>query len=167
MEQVAQRAQEFIKELQDFPVAEFGQQIQDTLAAIESLAGSAELAGAIVAARALMESPKIPGTLDSIDRAARRADVAMAQLAELTGDADEALPPVLAEVSAALTDLREVLAEAETTLVETRGALANDSDVRVRMNLLMDEMTRTARSVRQFTEMLQARPEALLRGKPK
>ncbi len=165
MEEVARRAQKFVEELQNVPVAEIGQQVQDTLGAIERLAASAELAGAIAAARSLMESPEIPAAIANVSRAADRADSAMHAVTELAGSAGNSLPPVLEEANAALAGLREVLVEAQTTLSATRATLGRDSDFRVRINLLMDEMTRTSQSLRALTEMIQQQPESLLRGR--
>jgi paraquat-inducible protein B len=162
MERVARRAQEFIEELQDFPVAELGRQIMDTLAAVEGLAESTQLTGAIDAARSLMESPQIPEMLASIDRAARQADLAMSHVGRL---ADGPAQDVLAEATGALGELRGALTEVQGAMASTRQALDRDSDVRIRINLLMEELTRTARSVRQLTEMLQERPESMIRGK--
>jgi paraquat-inducible protein B len=162
MERVARRAQEFVEELQDFPVAELGQQLMDTLAAVEGLAGSTQLSGAIDAARSLMESPEIPEMLASINRAAGRADEAMVRVGRL---ADGPAEDVLAEATGALNELRGALTEVQAAVASTREALDRDSDVRIRINLLMEELTRTARSVRQLTEMLQQRPESIIRGK--
>ncbi len=165
MEEVARRAQQFILELQNVPVGEIAKQVQDTLASIEGLADSAELTGAIAAARSLMESPAIPAAFANVSRAADQADSAMQALSELAGRTDASLPPVLEEANAALAGLRQVLLEAEGTLSAARATLARDSDVRVRVNLLMDELTRTSRSLRALTEMIQRQPESLLRGR--
>jgi paraquat-inducible protein B len=100
--------------------------------------------------------------LASIDRAARQADVAMSHVGRL---ADGPAQDVLAEATGALGELRGALTEVQGAVASTRQALDRDSDVRIRINLLMEELTRTARSVRQLTEMLQERPESMIRGK--
>ncbi len=162
MEQVARRASEFVSELQEFPIAELGQQVMDTLASVEDLVESAHLTGTLEAAHALMESPEIPDMLASINRAAQRADAAMLGLGRIAeGPAED----VLVDASEALTELRGALVEVQAAVSSTRQALERDSDVRIRVNLLMEELTRTARSVRMLTEMLQQRPESMIRGK--
>ena len=162
LERAARRARAFVEELQNFPVAELGKQIMDTLAAVEGLAESPQLTGALDAARSLMESPEIPEMLASINRAARQADVAMSRVGRL---ADGPAEDLLAEATGALNELRGALTEVQGAVASTRQALDRDSDVRIRVNMLMEELTRTARSVRQLTEMLQQRPESMIRGK--
>ena len=95
-------------------------------------------------------------------QAAQRADAAMLGLGRIAeGPAED----VLVNASEALTELRGALVEVQAAVSSTRQALERDSDVRIRVNLLMEELTRTARSVRMLTEMLQQRPESMIRGK--
>ncbi|MET0611586.1 MAG: mammalian cell entry protein, partial [Pseudomonas caspiana] len=64
-----------------------------------------------------------------------------------------------------LPEMRGTLQQAQKTLGTANDSLAEDSPARQQLGQAMDEVQRTARSVRVLTDFLSRHPEALLRGR--
>jgi len=65
-----------------------------------------------------------------------------------------------------LADVQSTLAETRATLTAARRTLATDSALQVDLQTTLREVASSARALRELAEMLERRPEALLRGKP-
>jgi len=62
--------------------------------------------------------------------------------------------------------VQSTLAETRATLTAARRTLATDSALQVDLQTTLREVASSARALRELAEMLERRPEALLRGKP-
>jgi paraquat-inducible protein B len=107
----------------------------------------AELEGLVAAARRLVDDPALPRLL--------------ANLAE----GSEALAPAARRLDPTLRATTDLAAQARATLAETRVLLERSTMLPHKLERALEELTATARSMRQLTEMLERRPEAMLRGK--
>ena len=107
----------------------------------------AELEGLVAAARRLVEDPALPRLL--------------ANLAE----GSEALAPAARRLDPTLRATTDLAAQARATLAETRGLLERSTTLPHELDRALGELTATARSLRQLAELLERRPEAMLRGK--
>ena len=107
----------------------------------------AELEDLVAAARRLVDDPALPRLL--------------ANLAE----GSEALAPAARRLDPTLRAATDLAAQARATLAETRVLLERSTTLPHELERALEELTATARSMRQLTEMLEQHPEAMLRGK--
>jgi len=123
-----------------------------------------------LAARPLM-IPTVPGSLDKVqeqlqgivDKISRLPlDQIASNLNGSLGEMQKTLHQVNNEV---LPQMRETLAQSQKTLEAANGAFSDDSPQRQQLGQAMEEVQRTARSVRVLTDYLNRHPEALIRGR--
>jgi paraquat-inducible protein B len=129
---------------------------------------------AIRAARELLESEDIRGTLEAAHRGAQSLEPTLAEarktltsareVMEGLGDETEGLGD---DVSLTLAELRERLARTEKTLAALEGTLSGADDARMDVSRTLRELEQALRSFRQLAEYIQTHPEALLQGKEK
>jgi len=129
---------------------------------------------AIRAARELLDSEEIKGTLSAAHRGAQSIEPTLAEarktlrsvreVIEGLGDETEGLGD---EVKLTLAELTERLARTEKTFETLEGTLRGTDDARVDASRTLRELERALRSFRQLTEYMQTHPEAILQGKEK
>ena len=123
-----------------------------------------------MAARPL-EVPTVPGSLDKlqeqlqamVDKLSRLPleDIAK-NLNGSLGEMQKSLKQFNGDV---LPEVRDALNQAQKTLSTANDSLSEDSPQRQQLGQAMDEVQRTARSVRALTDYLGRHPESLIRGK--
>lgn len=125
-----------------------------------------------VAARPV-EIPTIPGSLDKLQEQLQAVvdkisklpiDQIAANLNGTLGDLQKTLKQVNGEV---LPQMRDTLVQAKKTVASANDSFSEESPQRQQFGQAMDEVQRTARSVRVLTDFLGRHPEALIRGRIK
>jgi paraquat-inducible protein B len=140
-----------------------------------------------LAARPL-EVPTVPGSLDKlqeqvqafvdkvskmpIDQIAANLNGNLAQLQstlkQVNADVLPQMRDTLKQVNAdVLPQMRDTLEQTRKTLASANATFAEDSPQRQQVGQAMDEIQRTARSVRTLTDFLGRHPESLIRGRLK
>lgn len=118
-----------------------------------------------------MEIPTVPGSFDKLQEQLQAFvdKVSRLPLDELAGNLNGSLSELqktLKQVNGTvLPQMRGTLQQAEKTLGTANEALAEDSPGRQQLGQAMEEVQRTARSVRVLTDFLSRHPEALIRGR--
>lgn len=131
------------KTIERVPFDELARDLRNTLKSTNALLGRlGELPLADVTA-------ELRGTLGTLDAALRRAEGTLRQF-------DERLAP----------ELGAAIAETRTTMKSANALLAGDAPAQQDLRNTLRELGRAAQSLRELAELLQRRPEALLRGKP-
>lgn len=119
------------------------------------------------------EIPTVPGSLDKLQEQLQSVvdkisklpiDQIANNLNGSLGELQKTLKQVNGEV---LPQMRDTLAETRKTLASANGSFAEDSPQRQQLGQAMEEVQRTARSVRVLTDFLGRHPEALIRGRLK
>lgn len=118
-----------------------------------------------------LEIPTVPGNFDKLQEqlqafVEKLGKLPIDELAKnLNGSLSE-LQKTLKQVNGTvLPEMRGTLKQAQKTLGTANDSLAEDSPARQQLGQAMDEVQRTARSVRVLTDFLSRHPEALLRGR--
>ncbi|WP_341523823.1 MlaD family protein [Pseudomonas sp. G.S.17] len=118
-----------------------------------------------------LEIPTIPGSFDKLQEQLQAfvdklSKLPIDELANnLNGSLSE-LQKTLKQVNGTLLpEMRGTLQQAQKTLHTANDSLGEDSPARVQLGQAMDEVQRTARSVRVLTDFLSRHPEALIRGR--
>ncbi|MEN1833649.1 MlaD family protein [Pseudomonas lijiangensis] len=118
-----------------------------------------------------LEIPTVPGNFDKLQEQLQAfvdklSKVPIDELAKnLNGNLTE-LQKTLKQVNGSvLPQMRGTLQQAEKTLSSANETLGEDSPGRQQLTQAMEEVQRTARSVRVLTDFLSRHPEALIRGR--
>ncbi|OCR21523.1 mammalian cell entry protein [Pseudomonas syringae] len=118
-----------------------------------------------------LEIPTVPGSFDKLQEQLQTfvdklGKLPIDELANnLNGSLSE-LQKTLKQVNGTvLPEMRGTLQQAQKTLHTANDSLGEDSPARVQLGQAMDEVQRTARSVRVLTDFLSRHPEALIRGR--
>ena len=166
IQQVLERMQSFVTELQStVNVDELVGGVMDTLAAVEALASSEDLHGALAALNRLSNLEaleNIPaGVLDTL----AELDRTLAEVRALVAATDERMTPLVSRAEDGLVSLSELLREAGSLLESLSAEVSADSELNFQMRRTLEESQAAARSLRQLAEFLERHPEALLRGR--
>lgn len=125
-----------------------------------------------VAARPL-RIPTVPGSLDKVQEQLQGVvdKISKLPLDEIANNLNGSLSEMqktLRQVNAeVLPQMRGTLQQTQKTLAAANSTFADDSPERQQLGQAMDEVQRTARSVRVLTDFLSRNPEALIRGRTK
>jgi paraquat-inducible protein B len=119
------------------------------------------------------EIPTVPGSLDKLQEQLQGvvdkiAKLPIDQIANnLNGSLDQ-LQKTLKQVNGeVLPQMRDTLVQTKKTLADANSSFSEDSPQRQQLGQAMEEVQRTARSVRVLTDFLGRHPEALIRGRLK
>jgi paraquat-inducible protein B len=117
--------------------------------------------------------PTVPGSLDKLQEQLQSVVDKISKLpleqiaANLDGSLSE-LQKTLKKVNGeVLPQVRDTLAQTQKTVTSANDSFAEESPQRQQFGQAMDEVQRTARSVRVLTDFLSRHPESLIRGRIK
>ncbi|MBT2372840.1 intermembrane transport protein PqiB [Pseudomonas fluorescens] len=117
--------------------------------------------------------PTVPGSLDKAQEQLQAfvdklSKIPIDQIADNLNGSLGQLNKTLANVNGqVLPEMRDTLVQTRKTLATANDSFAEDSPQRQQLGQAMDEVQRTARSVRVLTDFLGRHPEALIRGRLK
>ena len=117
-----------------------------------------DLRQTVQGANQLVASPETKGAIDNLNQALADAKTLLAVLGKDVG-------PLVASLQRTSDEASKTLEEAQATLQSMEAMTGRKSQVRYDLNVLMQELTNAARSIRVLTDYLADHPEALLRGK--
>ncbi|MEQ4501105.1 MlaD family protein, partial [Pseudomonas sp.] len=115
--------------------------------------------------------PTVPGELEKMQEQVQLIVEKVSKLpvqkiaGNLNGSLDEAHKTFKLFNADVMPELHTVLGQSRSTMEMAGAAPAEDSPVRQQANRTMDEVQRTARSVRVLTDYISRNPEALIRGR--
>ncbi len=141
----------------------------------------ADLEGAVSGANELMNSTDLRESIAGVDRLVNAPETqdlsrqVAAAIADLRSTLDRArktmanvdaeLAPALQKLGPALDQMSETLATAQTTLTSANQQLRSDSEMSFHLERTLSDVSDAARSLSAFLDMLEQRPESLIRGK--
>jgi paraquat-inducible protein B len=120
-----------------------------------------------------LEIPTVPGGLDKLQEQLQRVVEKISKLPidaianNLNGSLTEMQKTLQNVNGKVLPEMRDTLEQTKKTLTTANDSFAEDSPQRLQLGQAMDEVQRTARSVRVLTDFLSRHPEALIRGRLK
>ncbi|KPW34926.1 Paraquat-inducible protein B [Pseudomonas amygdali pv. mellea] len=115
--------------------------------------------------------PTVPGELEKMQEQVQLIVEKVSKLpvqeiaGNLNGSLDEAHKTFKLFNADVMPELHTVLGQSRSTMEIAGAALAEDSPVRQQVSRTMDEVQRTARSLRVLTDYISRNPEALIRGR--
>jgi paraquat-inducible protein B len=167
IQQVLERMRTFVTELQStVNVKELVGGVMNTLAAIEGLASSEDLHGALAALNRLSNLEALENIPAGVLETLAELDRTLAEVRTLVAATDGRMAPLAARAEDSLESLSGLLVEAGSLLESLSAEVSADSELNFQMRRTLEESQAAARSLRQLAEFLERHPEALLRGRP-
>jgi len=123
------------------------------------------ITGAANSINQLASSPSIKATLNSLSDTSEKFSRAAVSISAAVDKASGKIDPLVASVQRTSAETDATLKETRATLHEVQGALDPDSALSIRLNLALEQMTATARSIGDLSDYLRRNPSALIRGK--
>jgi paraquat-inducible protein B len=162
--------EEIAKTLLDIPYKELFDKIDRTIEGISRIVNSADMTGSMKALHeGLNESVKISKTinaqLEPTIISLRETSNTMRSTFEHAEKALSGKDGVPEQIKETLKATRSALAQAEQTLIFAQKHLGENSIVMQEVDNTMEEIAKTARSIRFLTEYLQTHPESVISGK--
>ncbi|NOQ65402.1 MAG: MCE family protein [Methyloprofundus sp.] len=163
-----------MQEFQKIPFQEVFVELLVTIKSIKKIAESEDLQLAIYGFAASLK--ELQGILTSFNRhsdaIALHAEKTLKHSGQAMQKLDQSIEPLMAEVQTTLASANHTLANTDKTLAqfsntaEDVGAVfSDDALLQQNLNNTLDELARSAKSLRRLTDYLQRHPEALIRGK--
>jgi len=167
--------EQLTRKLEDLPIEQIANRLNDTLAGIDGLLNSGDLQASIGSLNQLLKSAdglvthmdSEIGTLASDIRGTTDATRSLFAQAEKTLRFDEGVPGQIA------SELTGTLSASQLALKETRNAIENvngiaeqNANLGYEMSRALHQITELSRSMRALADYLERHPESLLRGKP-
>ncbi len=162
---------EFMKTVQNLPLAEIANKVEKTLDAIEKLATSPDLKQSLVSFHQTVDEihvfvqhldnevkPLSTSTQLTLDEAKKLFKDA----AQLARNLDSRIPPLIASLEDTSKAAGVTMKTADNAIERYAGA---NSPVRIELIKTLSEFSAAARSFRVLTEYLENHPEALIKGK--
>ena len=118
-----------------------------------------------------LEIPTIPGSFDKLQEQLQAFVDKLSKLpidelvGNLNGSLSEMQKTMKAVNSGVIPQMRDTLQQAQKTLGTANDTLSENSPARMQLGQALDEVQRTARSVRVMTDFLSRHPESLIRGR--
>ncbi len=166
--------EQLTKRIEELPIKEIADRLNETLAGINKLVNSRELQASIGSLNQLLKdsdglvknlTAEI-GPLSSDVRGTTQAARAAFAQAEKTLKFDEGVPGQIA------SSIKETLSAANGTLQETRKAVENinrvavqNADLGYEIDRTLEQIAELSRSIRVLADYIERHPEALIRGK--
>jgi phospholipid/cholesterol/gamma-HCH transport system substrate-binding protein len=115
--------------------------------------------------RNLTNSPQIMATLDSLKDTTANLDKTVTSVRVAVDHANEKLDPLVANLQKNSDEVNLTLKQTRAALVDLQSTLDPDSPLAVRLNVALEQLTYTTRSIGELTDYLQQNPSSLVRGK--
>ena len=157
--------QAFIKKMEGLPIDDIVKELRSAIKGIDDLVNSPELKGTVAGLDKLVNSPELEASITSLHNALDSFDAAMGSTRRVMDSVDGEIGPAVAQLRESANRVGEVLEKTEGLLNELKGALGEDSQLRVHTTTTMNEISKAARSLRVLSDYLQTHPEALIKGK--
>ncbi len=152
--------EELVRQVRELPLKEIFTKLNSTLTHIDEVVSQPELKQGVQRMdNVLANLEKLTTNLDQeLDEVTSNLDGTLKVSRHLLERLDNTLPPLVEQT-------KLTMKSAENTLNAMQGTLGPDSDLSTEAYSTLKEVKRAARDFRILTEMIQTRPEILIRGK--
>ena len=159
--------QQLVKTLENLPIRQIVEDLRNTLAAIESLSTSPELAEAVTSLnKTLQDFGKLARNVDSrVGPLATSIEETMRDTQKLVNNVDTQVEPTFADLQKALSSADLALKEAKVTIASLDDVVGVDSAFMWELKNTIRELQSMARQVNALVGLLQRQPDSIIRGK--
>jgi paraquat-inducible protein B len=165
---------ELAQTLKKVPIEEIFEKLQSAIESIEKILTAPELMDTVRSLNLAVSN--VNKLINNSDKLVLNIDRQVKPLAQsyqtvandaqnLLRNVDNQIQPVFYRLDSALENARLAFEQAEKTLKTYDNLVEERSEIRYKLNSALDETATAARSMRELTDYLKQRPDALLRGK--
>lgn len=166
--------EQLAKKLEELPIEQIANRLNDTLAGIDELLNSGDLRASIGSLNQVLKNTNVLvthldseiGTVASDVRGTTDAARSLMTQAEKTLRFDEGVPGQIASgLTGTLSAAQHTLEATHKTVENVNGIAAQNANLGYEMSRALDQITELTRSMRVLADYLERHPEALIRGK--
>ena len=159
--------QQLAKAFENLDIKGMAEDLRKTLAAVEQLATSPELAEATTSLnQTLKDFGKLARNVDSrIGPLTTSIEGALGDTRKLVNNVDAQVEPTFADLQKALNSADLALKQAKVTVASLEDVVGVDSALRWELNRTLLELQSMARQVNALVGLLQRQPDSIIRGK--
>ena len=167
--------EQLTRKLEDLPIEQIANRLNDILAGIDGLLNSGDLQASIGSLNQLLKHAdglvthmgSEIGTISSDIRETTDAARSLFAQTEKTLRFDEGVPGQIASgLTGTLSTAQHTLEATHKAIDTVNGIAAQNADLGYEMSRALHQVTELSRSMRVLADYLERHPEALLRGKP-
>jgi paraquat-inducible protein B len=165
MEQIREDATKALAKIGEVDFKGLGDAIKQAGISIKELAADPKLRHALASIDRIVSDPDLRRTIDQLDDTlgnVNRAVVSVKNTIDRTGNK---LDPLIASLMKSSDDLQSALVQARSTLASAQLVLSPGSPMTHKLDVTLEELTETSRSIHDLADYLQRNPSALIRGK--
>ena len=149
----------------EFDIHEISGRLTSILVGVDELSNSQDLRETLSGLNTIINDPDMQRLGQSIRRAMDDLGRASADASDLFKNADQDFGELVEELRPTFRQLTAALDELEQALAQSQRHLRGDSDQAYQLGETLREVEGAARSLREFFDYLERNPESLLRGK--
>ena len=159
--------QQLAKAFENLDIQGMPEDLRKTLAAVEQVATSPELAEATTSLnQTLKDFGKLARNVDSrVGPLTTSIEETLGDTRKLVNNVDNQVEPTFADLQKALNSADLALKQAKVTVASLEGVVGVDSALRWELNRTLLELQSMARQVNALVSLLQRQPDSIIRGK--
>jgi paraquat-inducible protein B len=169
LEEVIRDARDTLSGIRDIltspAIPEIIANLQDVSKNAVGLTRSVDTRLSAMASQADLTLKDIRALVDKANRQITPLAGAIEEIRGLAGNLNQRVEPVAAEITRTTAELNATLQQSQKTFANLSVMTAENSELRYNLEMLLTELTATARSLRAFSDYLDRHPGSLLRGK--
>ena len=139
--------------------------LEGTMSGANELMNSKDLRESIAGVNRLVNAPETQDLTKEVAAAIGDLRSTLARARQTMANVDEELAPALKKLGPALDQMSETLATAQAPLTSANQQLRTDSEMTFHLERTLSYVSDAARSLSAFLDMLEQRPDSLIRGK--
>jgi len=139
--------------------------LEGTVSGANELMNSKDLRQSIAGVNRLVNAPETQDLAKEVNAAIEDLRSTLDRARQTMANVDSELAPALQKLGPALDQMHETLATAQNTLASANKQLRTDSELSFHLERTLSDVSDAARSLSAFLDMLEQRPESLIRGK--
>lgn len=140
--------------------------IQDIFSGLSRLVNSPELASALAGIDKVVNAPATQALPGDLRGAVTTLTATLDDTRRVVSKLDDDIGPLVSDARQALASLNTALERAAAVLQMSEFQLSEQGEVRFEVTRTMQEVQRTARSLRLLMDYLEQQPQSIIRGKP-
>ena len=165
IERVIESAKSFAQRVLSLPIEKIVNDLGRVTGTLAELAETNSLENILKGLDTFVNDAEFQALAGSLHETLADLRTSLSSFRELADSVDAKVDPIADNVVSALTEAEVALSEVERLAAQVRRDFAGDSEARYELFRTVREVERAARALRLFVEMLEERPESLLKGK--